>query len=218
MTEVRDSITGRLQTAPIVPLIQADDPAVAKETADALVAGGLTVLEVVLRTESALNCLTQIRHAVPNAIVGAGTVLSRDQAKLAVEAGASFIVSPGLDIDTVEFALDSGLPIFPGISTPTELQRAFNCGIRIVKFFPASQSGGIGMLKALGSVFRNVRFMPTGGVSLDNLGGYLSLDSVLACGGSWLTPTAIVAARDFDAITQLAKDSIAVADEARGPQ
>lgn len=210
-----DSLTERLQAAPVVPLIQAEDPAHAVRTATALVDGGLTVLEVVLRTEAALACLERVGREVPDAIVGAGTVLSAAQAKAAHTAGAAFIVSPGLDRQVVEYAQAAALPAFPGISTATELQRAYNLGLEAVKFFPAAQAGGVAMLKALASVFRGVSFMPTGGISADNLSQYLALPSVLACGGSWLTPAAAVAAGDFGAITALARQSIAIAREAR---
>ena len=209
-------IESRLAVAPVVPLIQADDPEVAVQTALALAAGGLTVVEVVLRTPQAVECLKAIVSSVDEVIAGAGTVLSQAQASEVVAAGAQFIVSPGLDDGVVEVAKQNDLPVFPGISTATELQRAWNLGLRAVKFFPAGQAGGIAMLKALGSVFRDVRFMPTGGVSAGNLADYLALPSVLACGGSWLTPADAIAARDFARVTQLAEEALSVALDVRG--
>jgi len=206
-----DTIETRLLEAPIVPLVQADDPEVAVQTTRALVAGGLTVIEVVMRTSGALNCLEAIAKSVPDAIVGAGTVLSSEQAEVAIAAGSQFIVSPGLYPPVVELAQAADLMVFPGVSTATEAQQAWNLGLRTMKFFPASLAGGPAMLKALASVFRDVKFMPTGGVSAQNLAEYLSVPCVLACGGSWLTPQASIADGDFDAVTRLAKDAVAIA-------
>jgi 2-dehydro-3-deoxyphosphogluconate aldolase/(4S)-4-hydroxy-2-oxoglutarate aldolase len=208
-------LTKRLQVAPIVPLIQANDPAVAIEIAKALVAGGLTVIEVVLRTDEAIECMRQVSLEVPDAIVGAGTVLSAKQAHAVADAGAAFIVSPGLDEGVVRVAQKASLPIFPGIATASELQRAWNLGLDAVKFFPAGQAGGTAMLKALGSVFRQVRFIPTGGISPTNIAEFLALPSVLACGGSWLTPSADIAAGNFDAITRLAEEALDIVNSVR---
>lgn len=211
-----ETIESRLQTAPVVPLIQADDPAVAVATARALVDGGLRVLEVVMRTSAALACMRAIAAEVPDALMGAGTVLCAEHARSAVAAGARFIVSPGLSEDVVRVAGDAGLPAFPGVATATELQRAWNLGLRIVKFFPASQAGGVPMIKALASVFRDVRFMPTGGVSAGNLADYLAVPAVIACGGSWLTPKEAIAAGDYRAVTDLAAQAIAITAKTRG--
>jgi len=145
-----------LASRPVVPLIQADDPAVAVKTSQALASGGLKVVEVVFRTERALECLQAVAEQVPDVVAGAGTVLSADQANAAVDNGAKFIVSPGLDDGVVGVALERGVPVYPGTITPGEVQRAFNLGLDTVKFFPASLAGGVPMLKALGSVFRNM--------------------------------------------------------------
>ncbi|MGB5687770.1 MAG: bifunctional 4-hydroxy-2-oxoglutarate aldolase/2-dehydro-3-deoxy-phosphogluconate aldolase, partial [Woeseiaceae bacterium] len=153
-----------LESNPVVPLVQADDPGIAVKTSRALAAGGLTVVEVVFRTDRALECLRAVADEVPEMIAGAGTVLSAKQAEAAFEAGAQFIVSPGLDDGVVAVARERGAPVYPGIVTPGELQHAFNLGLEIVKFFPASIAGGVPALKALSSVFRTMRFMPTGGV------------------------------------------------------
>lgn len=209
------TLTSRLESAPIVPLIQADDPVVAVATAEALLEGGLSVLEVVLRTPEAMACLRQVAESVPQAIVGAGTVLNADQARAAIDNSAAFIVSPGLDDAIVDVAQKAALPVYPGVATATELQRACILGLDAVKFFPASLNGGTAMLKALGSVFREVRFMPTGGISAGNLAEYLALPSVLACGGSWLTPSAELSAGNFAAITKLAQDALSVARQVR---
>jgi len=206
-----DKLTKSLEAKQVVPLVQSDDPKTALKISEALLEGGLDVLEVVLRTDAALDCLEAIAKEFPHAHVGAGTVLSADQSREVIRRGASFIVSPGLDTASVKVASDEGLPILPGISTATELQQAWNLGLRTVKLFPASLVGGPKMIKALSSVFRDVRFMPTGGVSAANLTEYLSVPAVLACGGSWLTPADAIAKGDFAAITKLAKEAIAIA-------
>ena len=210
------NITELLTNYPVVPLVQTDDPAVAVKTSRALAAGGLKVAEVVFRTDRALECLQAVADDVPEMIAGAGTVLSAEQANAALEHGAKFIVSPGLDDGVVGVAREHGVPVYPGIMTPGELQHAFNLGLDTVKFFPASIAGGVPALKALASVFRTMKFMPTGGVSPGNLADFLAVPAVLACGGSWLTPADKVAAGDYGAITRLAAEAVAIARKARG--
>jgi 2-dehydro-3-deoxyphosphogluconate aldolase/(4S)-4-hydroxy-2-oxoglutarate aldolase len=205
-----------LEAAPVVPLVQADDPAVAVKTSHALAAGGLTVVEVVFRTDRALDCLKVVAEEVPEMIAGAGTVLSVPQAEAAFDAGARFIVSPGLDEGVVAVAQERGAPVYPGVVSPGEVQKAYNLGLSEVKFFPATIAGGIPMIKALSSVFRTMRFMPTGGVSPDNLGDFLQVPAVLACGGSWLTPADAIAADNYDRITTLAREALQIAAQARG--
>lgn len=205
-----------LESAPVVPLVQADDPAIAVKTARALAAGGLTVVEVVFRTDRALECLKAVAEEVPEMIAGAGTVLSSSQAEAAFDAGAQFIVSPGLDDGVVAAAKERAVPVYPGIVTPSELQHAYNLGLSVVKFFPASIAGGVPALKALSSVFRTMRFMPTGGVSPGNLAEFLSIPAVLACGGSWLTPADAIASDDYSRITTLAEEALEIARQARG--
>jgi 2-dehydro-3-deoxyphosphogluconate aldolase/(4S)-4-hydroxy-2-oxoglutarate aldolase len=213
---VSDDLHKRLEQAPVVPLVVPDDPETAIKTAQALVAGGLTVIEVVLRTPEAVQCLSEVASAVPDAIVGAGTVLSDRQAAEVVFAGAQFIVSPGLYAPVVEYAKSARLPVFPGVATASEAQNAWNMGLRSLKFFPASLAGGPAMLKAIGSVFKDVKFMPTGGVSAANLSDYLALPNVLACGGSWLTPKSAIAEGNYQIITDLAAEAVAIASKARG--
>ncbi len=210
------NIVKQLQAAPVVPLVQADDPDVAVKTSRALAAGGLSVIEVVFRTDRALECLAAVASELPDVIAGAGTVLTAKQARDAIDSGAKFLVSPGLDDGVVRTAQDASLPIYPGTVTATEVQRAVNLGLDVVKFFPASIAGGVPALKALSSVFRSMRFMPTGGVSASNLGEFLALPSVLACGGSWLTPADAVEAGDFDRITALASEAVSIASKTRG--
>jgi len=205
-----------LEAAPVVPLVQADDPAIAVKTSRALAAGGLRVVEVVFRTDRALDCLKAVAQEVPEMIAGAGTVLSAAQAEAAFDAGAKFIVSPGLDDGVVAVAQERGAPVYPGIVSPSELQKAYNLGLSVVKFFPATIAGGIPAIKALASVFRTMRFMPTGGVSPDNLGDFLQVPAVLACGGSWLTPADAIEADNYDKITTLAKEALQIATRAQG--
>jgi 2-dehydro-3-deoxyphosphogluconate aldolase/(4S)-4-hydroxy-2-oxoglutarate aldolase len=208
-------ITQILENTPVVPLVQADDPRRAVRITRALARGGLTVAEVVLRSDAAMECLAAVASEVPEMIAGAGTVLSADQAEQAIAAGASFVVSPGLDADTVRLCHSRSTPIYPGVITPSEAMEAWNLGLRNVKFFPAMLAGGIPMLKALASVFRGMRFMPTGGVSAANLADFLAVPSVLACGGSWLTPAAAIEAGNYDEITRLAAEAAAIAKRAK---
>jgi len=208
-------INKTLEAVPVVPLVQSDDPAVAAQLSRALAAGGIAVVEVVFRTDRALECLKAVADEVPEIIAGAGTVLSVNQAEAAIDAGAQFIVSPGLDDGVVAVAMERGVPIYPGIVSPTELQRAYNLGLDTVKFFPASIAGGVPAIKALASVFRTMRFMPTGGVSPGNLAEFLAVPAVLACGGSWLTPADAIVSGDYDKITKLAHEAVQIATEAR---
>lgn len=201
-----------LEANRVVPLVQADNPKVALKISEALLEGGLNVLEVVLRTDAAMNCLEAIAKEFPKAHVGAGTVLSAAQSQEVIRRGASFIVSPGLDEASVAVANSSNIPILPGVATATEMQKAWNMGLRTVKLFPASLVGGPKIIKALSSVFRDVRVMPTGGVNPDNLKDYLAVPAVLACGGSWLTPKQAIEAENFAEITKLAQDAISLAN------
>jgi 2-dehydro-3-deoxyphosphogluconate aldolase/(4S)-4-hydroxy-2-oxoglutarate aldolase len=204
------------EKAPVVPVVVIEDADKAIPVAEALVAGGLPIIEVTMRTAAAADAIAAISERVPDAFVGAGTVLSADHAKTIVAAGAKFIVSPGLHADVVDAAEELSVPVIPGVATATEAQQAWNMGLRMLKFFPAEQAGGVPMLKALSSVFRDLSFMPTGGVSTANLKDYLELPAVLACGGSWLTPADAIAAGEYSAITALASEALQIAREVRG--
>lgn len=215
-----DSITQALAGAPVVPLV---DPGAAQEavaTARALLEGGLAVQEAVLRRPGAIDAMrvmVERRSEIgPGLIIGAGTVLTLDQARAAHEAGAEFIVSPGLAEEVVRYCMDEELPVFPGTATAGEVQRAYALGLRVVKFFPAALAGGVPMLRALSSVFTEMRFMPTGGISAANLHEYCALPSVIACGGSWLTPREAIDQGDFAAVTRLAREAVSIARAARG--
>jgi len=210
-----DKLISTLRKSPIVPLVQSNDPEVALETARALMLGGINVIEVVLRTTEALASLQKIAKELPLVSVGAGTVLNANQAEKAIDHGAKFIVSPGLNENVVSVSVANNMPVLPGVATATELQKAWNMDLRTVKFFPAGLAGGPKMLRALSSVFKDMEFMPTGGVNAATLANYLSVPAVLACGGSWLTPNDAIALRDFETITTLAKEALSIAAQAR---
>ena len=215
MSDDLETLIRLLDAAPVVPLVQSDDPQGAVALMQALHRGGLRVVEVVLRTERAFDVVASLCANAGEVIVGAGTILDQQQAREAVAAGARFLVSPGLDEGVVRVARELHVPVLPGVATATEAQRARNMGLRQVKVFPASQSGGPGNIKALASVFRGMRFMPTGGVGAGNLADYLAVPQVLACGGSWLTPKEAVASGDHATIERLCREALAIAAKAR---
>jgi len=194
--------------APVIPVVTLDDPAKAVPLARALVAGGLPVIEMTLRTETAYASVKAIIREVPDAVVGFGTVTRIDQFVAAVDLGARFAVSPGLLPELVEAAARAKLPYLPGIATATELMAAIAGGHQLLKFFPAEPAGGIPMLKALHGPFADARFCPTGGIDAANAGDYLALPNVLAVGGSWVTPKAALDSGDWDAITGLAQQAV----------
>jgi 2-dehydro-3-deoxyphosphogluconate aldolase/(4S)-4-hydroxy-2-oxoglutarate aldolase len=210
------SVSQVLASFPVVPLVQAEEPALAVEISRALTAGGLGVAEIVFRTDRAVECLRAVADEVPEMVAGAGTVLTAEQAQHAIDSGARFVVSPGVNEAVVATCQQADIPVYPGTYTPTDIQHAFNLGLDVVKFFPASIAGGIPAIKAMSSVFRGMRFMPTGGISADNLAEYLAVPAVIACGGSWLTPSEAINARDFAAITKLAEEAMEIARKATG--
>lgn len=196
-----------VSAAPVIPVIVLEDVAHAVPLARALLAGGLTVLEVTLRSEAALPSIRAIAREVPQAIVGAGTVLSPDDLAAARDAGAHFAVSPGSTAALLEAGRSCGMPWLPGAMTPSEVAAAFAAGYDTLKFFPAAQAGGVEMLKALAGPFPRVKFCPTGGVSLANASEFLALPNVCCVGGSWITPAVSVRASDWAAITRLARQA-----------
>ena len=200
----------------VVPVVAIQDAKDAKPLANALVEGGLPCAEITFRTAAAADAIKAMADAYPEMLVGAGTVITVEQAQQAIDNGAKFIVSPGLDEEVVQYCQEAGVPVTPGIITPTELQKALKLGLEVVKFFPAEASGGVKYLKALGGPFPQVKFIPTGGVSTSNLTDYLALPQVVACGGSWLVKKTMIAAGEFDTIEQLAREAIALVHVARG--
>lgn len=197
-----------LSQAPVVPVLAIDDLDDAIPLARALIAGGIPVLEVTLRTPVGLPAIRAIRDAVPEAIVGAGTVVNAEDFEAAVEAGSQFVVTPGLSQGILDAASLSDVSLIPGVATVSEMMRALDHGIDCLKFFPAEASGGAAALKAFGGPFPAVKFCPTGGIGLHNINDYLALDSVVTVGGSWLTPSGVLAAKDWDAVTSLAHDAV----------
>jgi len=186
----------------IVPVIVIDDPAQALGLADALAGGGLPCAEITFRTPAASEALRRIAAERPNVLAGAGTVLTTEQAARARDAGARFIVSPGINPKVVEWCQDHSLPVFPGVCTPTEIETALECGLNVVKFFPAEPSGGVGFLRAIAAPFPDLSFMPTGGITAANVREYLAFKRVVACGGSWMAPQDWIQQGAFDRIRE----------------
>ena len=194
----------------LVPVVRLDELASATRLADALLAGGLPLAEITLRTPIALSAIETLAQR-DDIAVGAGTVLNRSQAADCIQAGARFVVSPGLDPELVTYCQDRGVPVFPGVSSASEIQAAYNLGLRQVKYFPAEASGGVTSLKALAAPFRQMQFIPTGGIHPDNLLDYLHLDCTLAVGGSWMVKPALYASGDFSQVTDLTRAAVAMA-------
>lgn len=200
MTELNQ----RLKAIRIVPVIAINNADDAVPLAKTLVDNGLPCAEITFRTDAAARAIRLMRDAYPDMLIGAGTVLTTTQVDAAIDAGADFIVSPGLNPTTVKHCQQRGIPIIPGINNPSLVEQAMELGLDTLKFFPAEASGGIAMLKALSAVYP-VSFMPTGGVSEANVSDYLALPSVLACGGTWMVPAKLIDARNWDHIAALVK-------------
>jgi 2-dehydro-3-deoxyphosphogluconate aldolase/(4S)-4-hydroxy-2-oxoglutarate aldolase len=194
------AVVDRLRALRVVPVIVIDSPRDAVPLAAALADGGLPCAEITFRTPAAVEALSIIARERPDFLVGAGTVLSPQQADLAMASGAAFAVSPGTNPRVVAHCRDIGLPFYPGVATPSDLEAALELGARTVKFFPAEPMGGVRFLKALAAPYGDVSFMPTGGVSRDTLAGYLGFGRVVACGGSWMAPPDWIAAGAFDRV------------------
>ena len=197
---------------PVVVLNRVED---AVPLAGALLRGGIDFMEITFRTECAAECISVISREVPDMTVGAGTVLNVEQAKLAVEKCAKFIVSPGLDEETVKWALGNNIPVVPGAVTPTEIMKAVSLGLKVVKFFPADVYGGIKAIKALSAPFGQVRFLPTGGVSEANLKDFITNSAVAAVGGSWVCKKDDIMNHDWDKITELSANAVRIIKENR---
>ena len=195
----------------VVPVLEIGEARRAVPLAVALSDGGLTCVEITFRTAAAVEAITAVATEAPDVLVGAGTVRTVGQADMAVVAGAQFLVAPGLSPALAAWASAHGIPLLPGVCTPTEIEQAADLGLRLLKFFPAEAAGGVAYLKALGGPFRDVRFVPTGGISPGNLAAYLELPAVVACGGSWMAPPPLVAAGDFAAVTRLAAAAAEIA-------
>ena len=193
-------VLGSLRTMKIVPVIVIDDSADAIPLGAALTEGGLPCAEVTFRTPNAAAAIARIAGEMPQMLVGAGTVLTPQQAARALEVGAKFIVAPGFNAAVVDHCLERGVPVYPGVCTPTEIEMALGKGLQVLKFFPAEAAGGLAFLKAVAAPYAGVEFMPTGGINLANLPPYLGFKPVVACGGSWIAPTEWIALKQFDRI------------------
>ncbi|WP_455383301.1 bifunctional 4-hydroxy-2-oxoglutarate aldolase/2-dehydro-3-deoxy-phosphogluconate aldolase [Salinispira pacifica] len=209
MSRAPGAVFELIEQVGVVPVVRIEKPDHAAPLARALREGDLPLVEITFRTDAALRSIEAIAKEEPSVLLGAGTVLSATQAGEAVQAGAQFIVSPGLNPAVVEYCLRNDIPVVPGVNSPTQIERALEMGLVYLKFFPAEASGGLEMLKAMAAPYRAVRFVPTGGITIHNLRSYLEFPRVLACGGSWLTPGDAVERADFARVTQLAREAVA---------
>lgn len=212
------AIATQLRQLRLVPLIVIDDPADAAPLGRALSAGGLPCAEVAFRTHAARDALARLAAECPDVLAGAGTVLTPGQAKDARDAGAKFVVAPGFNPPVVDFCLENNIPVFPGIATPSEIEAAIGRGLTVLKFFPAEPLGGLAYLKAISAPYSGISFIPTGGITLKNVGAYLSFSRVLACGGSWMAPNEWIAAGQLDRITAEVAKAVAAVQPASGTQ
>lgn len=195
----------------VVPVVVLNDASDALPLAKALTEGGLPCAEVTFRTQAAEESIRLMSEKYPEMLVGAGTVLTTDQVDRAMEAGAKFIVSPGFDPEIVDYCIQKEIPVFPGCITPSEVAQAVKRGLKVVKFFPAEQAGGVAMIKAMAAPYTMVKFMPTGGISAKNLKDYLECDKIICCGGSWMVKGDLITAGEFDKICELTKEAVKLA-------
>jgi 2-dehydro-3-deoxyphosphogluconate aldolase / (4S)-4-hydroxy-2-oxoglutarate aldolase len=205
----------RIRALGVVPVVVIDDPADAPDLARALRAGGLPIAELTFRTDAALAAIRATAAACPDVLVGAGSVLLTAQVEAAVEAGARFIVSPGIDDAVVQRAQELGVAVLPGCATPSDLMRARRLGLETVKFFPAQAMGGLAMLQAVAAPFPGLRFVPTGGIDAGNMAAWLAEPRVLAVGGSWMVKPSLLRTRDWESVSALAREAVRIAADAR---
>lgn len=206
----------RISKIGVVPVIKLNNPERdARSLAKALCKGGVPVAEVTFRAEGADKAIRLMKEACPEILAGAGTVMTTEQVDKAVEAGAEFIVTPGFDPEIVAYCCDKNIPIYPGCTTPTDYHAAFKFGLKVVKFFPAEQSGGLAKIKAMSAPFPMFKVMPTGGISLKNLKEYISCPVICACGGSYMVTADLIDNQKWDEITDLCKQSVEIVKEAR---
>jgi len=212
-----DGLEKRLTTLRIVPVVVLEDADDALPLCDALMAGGLPIAEVTFRTEAAAEAIERIRKERSDMLVGAGTILTCEHVFRAADVGAAFVVTPGFNPKVLSAALECGLSIIPGVNSPTQVEMAMASGCRLLKFFPAAASGGLAMLRALSGPYKDVRFVPTGGINPGNLADYLSLNNVAACGGSWMVETGLIADKDFESVVRLVCQAMEIAQRAPPP-
>lgn len=209
------TVTEKISTLGVVPVVVLEDAKDAAPLAKALVEGGLPCAEVTFRTDAAEESIKIMTSEYPDMFVGAGTVLTIEQVDRAVAAGAKFIVSPGFDPEIVDYCLSKEIPVFPGCITPSEVAQAVKRGLKVVKFFPAEQFGGVATIKAMAAPYVGLKFMPTGGVSAKNLESYLCCDKIVACGGSWMVKGDLVKAGKFDEIKAMTEEAVKLVAEIR---
>ncbi|AJR06667.1 ketohydroxyglutarate aldolase [Photobacterium gaetbulicola] len=202
------NLNDKLAALKVIPVIAIKDAEDAIPLGKALVDNGMPCAEITFRTEAAADAIRNMRKEFPEMLIGAGTVLTKEQVDEAIDAGVDFIVSPGFNPTTVKYCQEKGVAIVPGVNNPSLVEQAMEMGLRTLKFFPAEPSGGVSMLKALTAVYP-VKFMPTGGVSLGNIDDYLALPSVLACGGTWMVPGDLIDNKQWDELGLLVKDAVA---------
>ncbi|GAA8179714.1 bifunctional 4-hydroxy-2-oxoglutarate aldolase/2-dehydro-3-deoxy-phosphogluconate aldolase [Helicobacter pylori] len=207
---MQDKIIEVLQISPIVPVVVIEDLKDAVPLAQSLIEGGIPIIEVTLRSSCALEAIELIAKNVPKMHVGAGTILNPTQLEQAQNRGAEFLISPGLTIKLLEHAKKKDMPLIPGVSSSSEVMQALELGYNALKFFPAEYCGGVKLLNAFNGPFKGVKFCPTGGISADNMRSYLNLENVLCVGGSWLTPKDLIQNKEWDKITEICKQALAL--------
>lgn len=205
-----NKILEEIQGYGIVPVVKIEKAADALPLGKALVAGGLPLAEITFRTAAAEEVIRTLAQGMPELIVGAGTVLAVEQAQKAIAAGAKFIVAPGFNPKVVRFCQEQGIPVIPGVNSPSQIEAALECGLSVLKFFPAEESGGAAFLKAVAAPYDGVRFIPTGGVNAANLTSYMALKNVFACGGSWMVKGELISAGKFTEIASLTREAIRI--------
>ena len=205
-----------LRRRKLVPVVKLECVQDALPLGEALCEAGLPIAEVTFRTEAAQEAIARLAREFPEMTVGAGTIVSAEQARRALEAGAQFLVSPGVNREVIEYALSQDCPVYPGTCTPSEITTVLEYGLPVVKFFPANQYGGLKTIQALGSVFGNLKFMPTGGINAENLREYLADSRVIACGGSWMVKDSLIRQGDFQRVGQLTKEAVKLIQEQNG--
>ena len=206
----------KIQKTGIIPVVVLNDVKDAEPLAKALIEGGLPCAEVTFRTDAAEESIRIMKEKFPEMLLGAGTVLTTEQVDRAVAAGAEFIVSPGLNPRIVKYCVEKNIPITPGCANASDIEQALENGLDVVKFFPAEPAGGLKMIKALAAPYVGVKFMPTGGISANNVRDYLAYDRIIACGGSWMVSGDLVKAGEFDKIKELTAEAAAIVKEMRG--
>lgn len=208
-----DSIYKTIETLRLIPVVVINDSSKAVGLSKSLIEAGLPCVEITFRTEAAQKSIELIAKEYPDMLVGAGTVLSVDQVKRATAAGAKFIVSPGFDPEVVDYCIEHKIPVFPGCATPSEITQAVKRGLRIVKFFPATLYGGVKAMKALAAPFNGLKFIPTGGISDENIVEFLKCKHVAACGGSWMVKASLIDEERFSEISDMAAEAVYLAKE-----